>query len=68
MNESVFPHLHPFHIHSEPAILLDQEITRKNIRSMKRAHLIETAGKKPEYDALRGFSRSIMNRRLEILC
>jgi spore coat polysaccharide biosynthesis protein SpsF (cytidylyltransferase family) len=44
------------------------EIILKNIRSMKRAHLIETTAKKPEYDALRGFSRSIMNKSGNILC
>ena len=39
------------------------ETILKNISFMKHAHLIETAGKKPEYDALRGFSRSSINKR-----
>jgi len=36
------------------------EIIVKKNHIMKYVHLIETTGKKPEYDALRGFSRSIM--------
>jgi len=38
------------------------EIILENIGFMNRAHLIETTVKKPENDALRGFSRRIMNK------
>ena len=39
------------------------EIILENIGFINRSHLIETTGKKPEYDALRGFSRNSINKR-----
>ena len=44
------------------------EIILENIGFMNRAHLIETTVKKPEYDALRGFSRNSINKRWITLC